>query len=205
MTELSLEKALTTFGWVFSQIGKFYTFWAFLSRFPGGWGACLLVDLLVWSSVVLCFAVLAGDWQPADRKRPRVASDHIVIARIHGELLRLHILGTPPSWIRILLSVISSSGEFLHFYIFTLPIFVVAVKFRLLLWRPGTAWWCASFCGVGAMPPSVSTQWGSSASTCTDASLLQTTSVYTTLQLHPVNLRSAVQPSCQTPHCSNKY
>ena len=152
MTELSLEKALTTFGWVFGQIGKFYTFWAFLSRFPGGWGACLLVDLLVWSSVVLCFAVLAGDWQPADRKRPRVASDHIVIARIHGELLRLHILGTPPSWIRILLSVISSSGEFLHFYIFTLPIFVVAVKFRLLLWRPGTAWWCASFCGVGAMP-----------------------------------------------------
>ena len=145
MTELSLEKALTTFGRIFSQIGKFYTFWAFLSRFPGGWGACLLVDLLVWSSVVLCFAVLAGDWQPADRKRPRVASDHIVIARIHGELLRLHILGTPPSWIWILLSVISSSGRFLHFYIFTLPIFVVAVKFRLLLWRPGTAWWCASF------------------------------------------------------------
>ena len=53
--------------------------------------------------------------------------------------------------------------------------------------------------------PSVSTQWGSSASTCTDASLLETTSVYTTLQLHPVNLWSAVQPSCQTPHCSNKY
>ena len=203
MTELSLEKALTTFGWVFSQIGKFYTFWAFLSRFPGGWGACLLVDLLVWSSVVLCFAVLAGDWQPADRKRPRVASDHIVIARIHGELLRLHILGTPPSWIRILLSVISSSGRvLLHFHSANIcccckiQVVFVTSGYRLvvcLLLRC----WCDA--------PSVSTQWGSSASTCTDASLLQTTSVYTTLQLHPVNLRSAVQPSCQTPHCSNKY
>ena len=145
MTELSLEKALTTFGWVFSQIGKFYTFWAFLSRFPGGWGACLLVDLLVWSSVVLCFAVLAGDWQPADRKRPRVASDHIVIARIHGELLRLHILGTPPSWIRILLSVISSLGGF-YTSSFSL------CQYLLLLQNSGC--FCDVRVPLGGVPPS---------------------------------------------------
>ena len=47
----------------------------------------------VWSSVILCFAVLACDWR-ADRKCLRVASDHIVIARIHGELFKLHIRDT---------------------------------------------------------------------------------------------------------------
>ena len=96
---------------------------------------------------MLCFAVLAGDWQAADRKRLRVASDHIVIARIHGELLRLHILGTPP-WLRILLSVFWGVMPKYHLYTHSCKIQVAFVMSGcclvvcLLLWC-----WCdAPFC-----------------------------------------------------------
>ena len=85
-------------------------------------------------------------------ERPRVASDHIVITRIHGELLRLHILGRPYTrkgfrtnatlqarFSLCLYSLSSNSGLFCYIWA---PVAVLLGAMPPLLWS-----WCdAPFC-----------------------------------------------------------